>query len=1224
MPTVAPRSRLGGLRRLLTPGLAWLVVGLGALLGAIVTLGVQDPAPPSLDMGALDLLSSLGLWGGLLLVSAAGLGAAGNGLLLLARYDREESLSVDEVAQPAPTVVSRVLVRGGVGALALGVATAMAVGLLVEPGRETPLVLWGLAGVLGLVGFAGVGLAYLGLGSAPPSDQQVRRFAQTRQAGLQRPLRHLHLGLLILLTLTAVGLQLTLVRWVVEDAAISFAYARHLAQGEGLVTYPGGERVEGYSNPLWTFLLAAWYLVGVDGFTSNKIMAAVFAAVTVPLTFGIAREARPHRSDLTPVVAAALLTFSAQFTIWGAGGLENSLLNVLLAAALWRALVESRTGSLPFSAVLWLGVALTRPDGLMYAAIGGFWSMIFRISAVRQALLDGLSDPSRLPSALWKAAWPTLAWLAFFFVPFGLYQTWRYDYFAWELPNTYYAKKGNPTKAFEPYSWSRKGWKYLRGWSHHLAHGYLLPVYALGLLGRRGVRGGVALLCMILCAGVLFVPGPDWFSELLGWDPALPEWWIPARVWTLFLVAVLAPFAAIGRPGWRALVLVQGVGTAALFFAIYAGGDWMNGYRWMATFAVPGAVLLAVGLAEVGDALRGIDRRTVVAGVAVGAVLGVVGIVGAIRLWVPPSSDTVLLGDVGARGATPGTLLGVVGLLIIAMVGGILGQRRRASGVRWGPLAWVAVVALFGASVVPSVTRLDRFLDRPTTSPWSVRRRVNYMNWVQARLHIDEQPVNLDVDMGANMYWSNDRIVDLAGLVDVSMGHHWFDRPFIHEYIFEDRRPHFAHVHGGWASTSRLKTYDAWKQGYIEITPYPTGRTSQHPGNHVRKDLIVPPTWDGPPGRSTVFERGLVLQGWQAPAGLTAPGRHLYVELGWTLERPMSRGEGFRAIVFLSGPQGVVHSWDAPPGYDWYLPQDWEVGEVVVSKLSLELPDDLPAGTYDLGVWVHDLPRARVLRALGAADAPLDDSVVPDGAVLDPEQAQMARGEIRWTDAIEVTSAQAVDARAAELRDQALQQAQQGACDAAEQSWLLARRTTTRTLFDERNKPRVAHALAGCWARHADSQTARNERVAAFEASRLWEHHHPELHQLRRPDVDALFEQGLQAREAQDWAGAHAAFQDVLRMDPSRSWARRHAIEAQDCKLRIRLDEHDCGVLPPDEPRTSPTPRRITPRQTPAQRALPQPRRFPRNTPPARIPSRDGSPDPAPQPDAADPGEDRP
>src|SRR5437870_4478354 len=62
--------------------------------------------------------------------------------------------------------------------------------------------------------------------------------------------------------------------YFIEDAGISFAFARNLVDGEGLVAYPGGERVEGYSNALWTFLLAAFYALGVPMWTSSKIFGA--------------------------------------------------------------------------------------------------------------------------------------------------------------------------------------------------------------------------------------------------------------------------------------------------------------------------------------------------------------------------------------------------------------------------------------------------------------------------------------------------------------------------------------------------------------------------------------------------------------------------------------------------------------------------------------------------------------------------------------------------------------------------------------------------------------------------------------------------------------------------------------------------------------------------------------------------------------------------------------
>lgn len=40
-----------------------------------------------------------------------------------------------------------------------------------------------------------------------------------------------------------------------DDAMISMRYARNLAEGYGLVWNPG-ERVEGYTNPLWTLWMA--------------------------------------------------------------------------------------------------------------------------------------------------------------------------------------------------------------------------------------------------------------------------------------------------------------------------------------------------------------------------------------------------------------------------------------------------------------------------------------------------------------------------------------------------------------------------------------------------------------------------------------------------------------------------------------------------------------------------------------------------------------------------------------------------------------------------------------------------------------------------------------------------------------------------------------------------------------------------------------------------------
>jgi hypothetical protein len=48
--------------------------------------------------------------------------------------------------------------------------------------------------------------------------------------------------------------------WINDDAGITFSYARNLALGNGLVSQPGAEPVEGYSNFLWVLLFAPFFV----------------------------------------------------------------------------------------------------------------------------------------------------------------------------------------------------------------------------------------------------------------------------------------------------------------------------------------------------------------------------------------------------------------------------------------------------------------------------------------------------------------------------------------------------------------------------------------------------------------------------------------------------------------------------------------------------------------------------------------------------------------------------------------------------------------------------------------------------------------------------------------------------------------------------------------------------------------------------------------------------
>src|SRR6476646_8074071 len=72
-----------------------------------------------------------------------------------------------------------------------------------------------------------------------------------------------------------------------DDAYITFRYARHLAEGYGLGAWNHtGEHVEGYSSLLWTLLLAGAAWLGVDVRLASKVLGAAAALVVIAALVG--------------------------------------------------------------------------------------------------------------------------------------------------------------------------------------------------------------------------------------------------------------------------------------------------------------------------------------------------------------------------------------------------------------------------------------------------------------------------------------------------------------------------------------------------------------------------------------------------------------------------------------------------------------------------------------------------------------------------------------------------------------------------------------------------------------------------------------------------------------------------------------------------------------------------------------------------------------------------
>lgn len=151
-----------------------------------------------------------------------------------------------------------------------------------------------------------------------------------------------------------------------EDAYITFRYARHLANGFGLVYNPGA-RVFGFSSPAWTLWTALGCLAAQDPVFWTRATTLLADALTLLLVgHMIEREANGPGGR----ARAAAWCFGFFFAVWpyfsvvAVSGMESSAMLTLIALAA----LMARRGSLAAGPLLGL-LGLWRPEGMACAAV---------------------------------------------------------------------------------------------------------------------------------------------------------------------------------------------------------------------------------------------------------------------------------------------------------------------------------------------------------------------------------------------------------------------------------------------------------------------------------------------------------------------------------------------------------------------------------------------------------------------------------------------------------------------------------------------------------------------------------------------------------------------------------------------------------------------------------------------------------------------------------------
>ncbi len=219
--------------------------------------------------------------------------------------------------------------------------------------------------------------------------------------------------------------------WIIDDAGISFAYARNLSNGCGLVSQPTVNPVEGFSNPLWVFILTPFFtLNSFHLLWTPKIISVLFVMCAFLIVHKSMSSVATWGSRAA-IIALTLTSMRTGFVVWCVSGLENPL-TVLLATILMTQGIKFLNNDNPSQQATWIAsitsasLALTRPDGILYVLFFPFCVLLY--ASRKRSLLGTVR--------------PLLIFIVTSFLPLLAYLTFRYYYFGKLLPNTYYAKGG--------------------------------------------------------------------------------------------------------------------------------------------------------------------------------------------------------------------------------------------------------------------------------------------------------------------------------------------------------------------------------------------------------------------------------------------------------------------------------------------------------------------------------------------------------------------------------------------------------------------------------------------------------------------------------------------------------------------------------------------------------------------------------------------------------------
>jgi len=222
-------------------------------------------------------------------------------------------------------------------------------------------------------------------------------------------------------------------RFIQDDAFITFRYVKNFLAGIGLV-FNHGEFVESYTNFLWVVILSGLGYLGVDFVSVSQILSVSFGAISLSIVYFISANnvfvsTGKSYQKIFALFPVYLLAMNGSFIYWSVSGMETNLFIMLVLSGInYYLKFKDSTKPNYLFVLFFVPASFTRPEGIY------LFSLIFVYKLFLLLMNKKRKDRNTFNHLIIE--------FLLFSIPILLFTLFRFFYYGYIFPNTFYAKTG--------------------------------------------------------------------------------------------------------------------------------------------------------------------------------------------------------------------------------------------------------------------------------------------------------------------------------------------------------------------------------------------------------------------------------------------------------------------------------------------------------------------------------------------------------------------------------------------------------------------------------------------------------------------------------------------------------------------------------------------------------------------------------------------------------------